>query len=929
MSSRTLDSSDVAMFGSGENSPLNAQVQSDLFSGLLPSSVSQQLTTPLLERFEWLAPALDAIWQPVLETFDESEFVGELLSAQFETQFENWLTDSRVTDYADSSAVDRLTGLARRLVEGGDSLLNGGDVSGKIAASQTAFVQDLSYQDLSYQDSSDDTRETARDIGLLSGTQTFYDAVDDTGDYYRFSLDTDSDFSLALTGLSADADVRLTDNDGQIIEGSYRSGSADEQIVQQLSAGVYYLEVFPFSGSTNYSLNLSATAIYSDGAGNSLATAREIGTLNGSESFQDFVGASDTNDYYRFTLNDESLFNLTMDGLSTDADVELLDSNGALIQGSFNSGAGAESIEQTLSAGSYYVRVHPFWGDNTDYNLTVSASVTADPDGAGNRLETARDIGLLSSSESFQDFVGTSDTNDYYRFTLNDESRFNLTMDSLSADADVELLDSNGLLIQGSYRSSAEDESIEQTLSAGSYYVRVYPFLTPYSTNDTDYRLLLSASAIASSDGAGNTLETARDIGLLSGSQYFQDAVDPDDTNDYYRFELRDRQNFSLTLNGLAADADVELLNSRGQVITNSTAPSSSSETISEVLDSGVYYVNVYPFGTASTDYQLVLSTSAAEAGFSSIYGYGLVDAAAAVASAIGQASPLPSVADSGGNLWGADLVNAPEAWAQGYTGNNVVVAVVDTGVDVEHTDLRNNIWTNADEIANNGIDDDGNGFIDDTQGWDFFDNDERAQDRDSHGTHVAGTIAAANNGFGVTGIAYGSEIMPVRVLGPSGSGSNADVAAGIRYAADNGADVINLSLGGDLPSSVVESAIQYATERGSFVVMASGNKGDRQSGYPARFATEYGVAVGAVDRSREVADFSNSAGSNSSLQYVVAPGVGVRSTVPGDRYDSFNGTSMATPHVAGVVALMLSANADLTHAQIRQILTDSTASVG
>ena len=241
---------------------------------------------------------------------------------------------------------------------------------------------------------------------------------------------------------------------------------------------------------------------------------------------------------------------------------------------------------------------------------------------------------------------------------------------------------------------------------------------------------------------------------------------------------------------------------------------------------------------------------------------------------------------------------------------------------------LISNIWTNPGEIANNGIDDDGNGFVDDVQGWDFVENDERAQDEDSHGTHVAGTIAAANNGIGVTGIAYGADIMPVRVLDADGSGSNADVVAGIRYAADNGADVINLSLGGDFPNSAVEAAVRYATERGSFVVMASGNKGESQSGYPARYATEYGVAVGAVDRNQEVADFSNSAGSDDRLQYVVAPGVDVRSTVPGDRYDSFNGTSMATPHVAGVVALMLSANAGLTHAQIRQILTDSAAPV-
>ena len=915
MSFRTLEASDAAMFGYGENSSLNTEVQSDLFSTILSSPVLQQLPATVLDNSEWLFSALDAVEQPLLDVFGEAGLTRELLSSQIES----WLGNGFLPGLdLDASEFDWLTGEDLASIEEGDPLLDGGSVS-----IETVDVRALSAWDLNYQPL-DDTRETARDIGTLSGVQVFQDAVDDTGDFYRFNLDTDSDFSLAMTGLSADADVQLTDSYGQIIDGSYRSGSSDEEITQQLAAGVYFLEVFPFSGSTSYSLNLSATAVRTDGAGNTLETARDIGNLNGSASFQDFVGIGDANDYYRFTLDEGSLFSLALDGLSADADVELLDSNGQFIQGSYRSSAGAESITEELSAGTYYVSIYPYLSNSTDYNLSLSASMLATPDGAGDTLETARDIGVLTSGQSFQDAVSTRDTNDYYRFTINEESFFNLAMSGLSADADVELLDSSGQLIQGSYRSSANAESIEQTLSAGSYYVRVYPYLT----NETDYSLDLSASATADTDGAGNTLETARDIGLLSGTQFFQDAVGTDDPFDYYRFELGGRRNLSLTMNGLSEDADVQLLDANGQLIAQSIAAGNSSESISEILEAGTYYVSVYPYRSANTDYDLLLETVAATASFDPVHGYGLVDAAAAVAGAIGQINPLPNVADLGGDLWGADLVNAPEAWARGYTGENVVVAVVDSGVDVDHADLVDNIWVNTGEIAGNGIDDDGNGFIDDVQGWDFVEDDERAQDEDSHGTHVAGTIAAANNGFGVTGVAYDAQIMAVRVLDASGRGSNTDVAAGIRYAADNGADVINLSLGGDFPSSTIEAAIEYATEQGSFVVMASGNKGDRQSGYPARYATEYGVAVGAVDRNREVADFSNAAGSDSSLQYVVAPGVDVRSTVPGDRYESFNGTSMATPHVAGVVALMLSGNENLTHAQIRQILTDSAGAV-
>nr|MDJ0728091.1 S8 family peptidase [Prochloraceae cyanobacterium] len=312
---------------------------------------------------------------------------------------------------------------------------------------------------------------------------------------------------------------------------------------------------------------------------------------------------------------------------------------------------------------------------------------------------------------------------------------------------------------------------------------------------------------------------------------------------------------------------------------------------------------------------------------FDSTYGYGLVDAAAAVATAIGQTT-FADVPNLGGNLWGNDLVKAPEVWAGGYTGQNVVVAVLDTGVDYNHSDLANNIWTNTGEIAGDGIDNDLNGYVDDVIGWDFAYNDNNPNDIQSHGTHVAGTIAGLNNGIGITGVAYNAQIMPVKVLGDTGSGSFQNIADGIRYAADNGADVINLSLGG--PSSLlIRNAIEYAQNQGSVVVMAAGNSGLSEPGYPARYATDFGISVGAVDINGQIASFSNRAGLDPSLNHVVAPGVSIYSTMPSGGYAYKSGTSMATPHVAGVVALMLGANPNLTPLQVRQILIDSTAGSG
>lgn len=348
---------------------------------------------------------------------------------------------------------------------------------------------------------------------------------------------------------------------------------------------------------------------------------------------------------------------------------------------------------------------------------------------------------------------------------------------------------------------------------------------------------------------------------------------------------------------------------------------------------------------------------------FSTLYGYGLVNAAAAVARSIGQ-SIFADVAFqdvslnnpndlNGSYLWGVDRVMAPEVWARGYTGEGVTVAVVDTGVDYLHPDLQNNIWINVNEIPNNGLDDDGNGFIDDVRGWDFVSNDNTPFDSApstevGHGTFIAGLIAANHVGFTdiagrQLGVAPNAKIMPVRVFPSlSWNGISEQIASGIRYAADNGADVINLSLGygdGNQPNSVpdpaIESALQYARQSGVVVVIAAGNErtnpGAVRPSEPAYAAIrDLGIAVGAIEKSGQFADFSNPAG-NRLLDYVVAPGVDIFSTsydptrLSPHTYEIGSGTSFAAPYVAGIAALMLSANPNLTPAEIETILVQTT----
>ncbi|MEG3863388.1 S8 family serine peptidase [Microcoleus sp. herbarium12] len=456
----------------------------------------------------------------------------------------------------------------------------------------------------------------------------------------------------------------------------------------------------------------------------------------------------------------------------------------------------------------------------------------------------------------------------------------------------------------------------------------------------------ISASQLNFAD-PGNSLSTARTVvGVENGSINLTDFVGIGDSSDFYRFEIDTKSNFNLRLDNLRADADVKLIQDRnrngildsGEVIGYSVNIGTLPDAINvSNLAPGTYYVQVSSFLNNSTNYNLNLSATSVPVtpdiptplgNFNPNYGYGLVNANAAVSRTLNRSSLFPALPDLGGNNWALDVINAPEVWNQNITGNGIVVAVVDTGVDYNHPDLDGNIWRNAGEIPGNGIDDDRNGFIDDIRGWDFVsgDNNPMDLDWDGHGTHVAGAIAAERNNFGITGIAYNAKIMPVRVLPSFGSGEWNNVAAGIRYAADNGANVINLSLGsGFSPSTqvndAIESAIQYANNKGSVVVMSAGNLGLNQPGYPARNADRWGIAVGSIDVRGSMADSSNRAGSTP-LDYVVAPGVDIYSTTRSNTYQNMSGTSMATPQVAGVAALVLSANPTLTPAQVEYILT-------
>ncbi|HET8948036.1 MAG TPA: S8 family serine peptidase, partial [Candidatus Polarisedimenticolia bacterium] len=253
----------------------------------------------------------------------------------------------------------------------------------------------------------------------------------------------------------------------------------------------------------------------------------------------------------------------------------------------------------------------------------------------------------------------------------------------------------------------------------------------------------------------------------------------------------------------------------------------------------------------------------------------------------------------------GADI-DAGQAWDI-TEGAPVVVAVVDTGVDMQHPDLAANIWTNPGEIPGNLIDDDGDGLVDDVHGWDFVNHDDDPSDDDGHGTHVAGTIAAsADNGLGVAGIAWHARLMPLKFLDASGLGTTSDAIEAIDYAAARGARVLNASWGGGDFSEALFESIRNAAAQEVLFVAAAGNDGadsDRVPFFPAGFDAPNIIAVAATDRRDRLAPFSNYGARKVDM---AAPGVDIYSTLPGGAYGFSSGTSMATPHVSGVAALIL-----------------------
>ena len=268
---------------------------------------------------------------------------------------------------------------------------------------------------------------------------------------------------------------------------------------------------------------------------------------------------------------------------------------------------------------------------------------------------------------------------------------------------------------------------------------------------------------------------------------------------------------------------------------------------------------------------------------------------------------------------WAQEIIQAPRAWLKTQQHKQVVVAVIDTGVDINHPDLKNNIWKNPNEIPANQIDDDHNGFVDDVSGWNFASNNNSVVDYHGHGTHIAGIIAA--NGRSrpdVKGIAPNAKIMAIKYYDPRSTGADniqASVNA-IYYAIQMHADIINYSGGGLEKNQEEEKALRLAEKRGILVVAAAGNErsnSDVKGFYPASYGFENIISVTAHDQNLNVLPFSNY---GSRTVQIAAPGKNILSTLPGAGFGEMTGTSQATAYVSGACALLMSQFPELKRPQ-------------
>ena len=472
------------------------------------------------------------------------------------------------------------------------------------------------------------TYTEAKDLGAFSGKKVFNNEIGktqgragrDETDWIKFEVTKDSLVDINLNKLRQNADLVLYDGDKTLLRPSRKTGRTAETIQDVFEAGTYYLEVVPKGNArTVYQLSVDISDLSSDDQ----VQKFEVGNLNTLENYTKtgdigFGTAARRNelDQYSFSLTEKTDMVFNLDDLDADANIRLKTSQGFLLRDSTNSGDSSEEILETLDAGDYVLEVDPFGNAKTAYTLNMQTAGGGVDDDSPASLAT--DITKILNADKLyktKDDIGSSigstsrDQKDYYSFTLSGEEAVSIKLSGLSGNANVELLDSDESLIRASRNPSKTAESISETLGKGKYYVLV----TPQGSDRSAYDLSVSLGGSGGKDSDG-TFATATNIGGL-GDYEAPDSIGLQadgyrDINDYRKFTISEKSNFSLNLTNLKQNADVELYDADEVLLKSSRKTGQADESISDVLTKGDYFVRVLPKGSAGSSYDLNLSAS-------------------------------------------------------------------------------------------------------------------------------------------------------------------------------------------------------------------------------------------------------------------------------------------------------------------------------
>jgi ELWxxDGT repeat protein len=438
------------------------------------------------------------------------------------------------------------------------------------------------------------TRKKARRISVGTST-TITESLNraDKDDFFRFVVGARSSFDAQLSAIprKSNYDFEIQRQNGTVIASSKKPNRQPENLNLTLEGGTYFIRVNQRKGKGNYNLQLSLNA---DNAGDTFATAQAITVEATPTAFTDFVGVSDPNDFYRFTVGAPSLLNVSLNQLTAGATVTLFDANQNPLLTSSGSGAAPATLQGTFNSGTYFLRIAPEAGAKTTYNLTVEADLV--PDQAGQDFASATGLNVGTVPVTVTDSISGSDPADFYQFnaTTLGELQINLTGLTPTADLDVILYDANQgvLAFQGGTGAGGNEQILVNIPQIGIYYIAVVP-ASP--GNSSAYTL----SAALVTDQAGQNFATATNLNVGFTPVQVSDSVSDNDPSDFYQFNATTLGSLQIDLTGLAATADLDVvLYDPTQTVVSSrggAGAGGNEQILADLSQLGVYYIEVKP----------------------------------------------------------------------------------------------------------------------------------------------------------------------------------------------------------------------------------------------------------------------------------------------------------------------------------------------